>query len=114
MNIIINNIEINKYELLHYINSRKKIQAIKVLKDKTNLGLKDCKEVIDNLELNINFYDNKPFEPSKEIENNKQLIESTKPFKGKHVIKTRRNYKNYIILLLLIGLAVLTYMYLTK
>ncbi len=61
MKIIINNIKINKYELLHLINSGKPLSAIKLVKIKTNMGLKKSKDVIDNLSDDTNFYDNNDF-----------------------------------------------------
>lgn len=114
MIITINDIEINKYELLHLINSNKKIQAIKVVKIQTGLNLKDCKEIIDNLSKNQNFYDRKPFVTKADYKDLKAQSQLSKPNKGKHVIKPSTNYKNYVILFLLICFFVLLYMYYTK
>jgi hypothetical protein len=63
MIIRFNNIELNKYELLHLINTGKKLNAIKLLKDKTQMDLKECKDLIDNLSDDPYFYDEKDYRP---------------------------------------------------
>ena len=114
MIITINNIEINKYELLHLINSGKKLSAIKLIKVKTNMGLKSCKDVIDNLSDNPNFYDGNAYVPETDFVEAYDKPKRTKPRKGSHVIKNTSNYKNYVILFLLLCIIVLVYMYYTK
>jgi len=56
MYIHINNIKMNKYELLSMINSNLKLVAIATLKAKTDISLKVAKECIDNLEKNSQYY----------------------------------------------------------
>ncbi|WP_299121574.1 hypothetical protein [uncultured Winogradskyella sp.] len=115
MIIRINNIELNKYELLHLINSGKSLSAIKLVKDKTNMGLKECKDVIDNLIENPNFYDGKDYIPETKILKayNKPIKQRSK--RGSHIIKSNNsNYKNYVIIFLLLCIVILVYMYNTK
>jgi hypothetical protein len=61
MIIRFNNIKLNKYELLHLINNGKKLNAIKLVKDKTKMGLKECKDLIDNLSDDPYLYDGKDY-----------------------------------------------------
>lgn len=115
MNITINNIEINKYELLHLINSGKKLSAIKVVKTKTRMGLKECKDVIDNLSDNPNFYDDNAYIPERAFVEDYEKLKIKQPKRENHVIKSNTsNYKNYIILFLLLCIVVLIYMYYSK
>lgn len=114
MTIKINNIELNKMELLQLINNGKKTHAIKLIKTKSNLTLKDCKEIIDNLEINPNYYNGETIiktEESRIKDQQKTVIKS----KGMHIIKNNSfNTKTYIIVFLLICIAILLYMYNTK
>jgi len=110
----INNIEINKYELLHLINNGKKINAIKLVKDKTKMGLKECKDIVNNLSDNPNFYDGKDYKP--ETDYMETFEKSKRPLKkrGSHIIENKSNSKNYIILILLLVSIVLGYLYINK
>jgi len=45
--ITINGIALNKTKLLVFIYEDKKIQAIKYIKDATNLDLRESKEIVD-------------------------------------------------------------------
>ncbi|MFS4491715.1 ribosomal protein L7/L12 [Maribacter sp. 2308TA10-17] len=58
MKIIINDIEFPKEELLKLIRESK-IQAIKMVLEATNIGLKDAKDIIDDLANDPNCYDSK-------------------------------------------------------
>lgn len=81
MIININNIEVNKRELLHLINNGTKLNAIKLVRDKTKMGLKECKDVIDNLSDDSNIYDGKIYVPETNfkvpIEKLKELRQGT-------------------------------------
>lgn len=111
MIITINNIEINKYELLHLINNGKKLSAIKLIKDKTKLSLKDCKDIVDNLEVNSNYYEGDTVLKT-EVSSSKVHNRTVQRKKGNHIISSNSsNAKNYIIVFLLIGIAILLYMY---
>jgi hypothetical protein len=115
MKIIINSIELNKYELLHLINSGKKLSAIKLVKTKTNMGLKECKDVIDNLSDNPNFYDDNDYVLETDFVEAYEKPKRIQSRKGSHVINSNTtNYKNYVILFLLLCIIVLVYMYYTK
>jgi len=115
MKIIINNVELNKYELLHLINNGKSLSAIKLVKDKTEMGLKECKDVIDNLSDDPYFYDSNDFIPEISFVEVNEKPKAQQPKRGNHVIKNNNsNYKNYVILFLLICIGLLVYMYNTK
>lgn len=115
MKIIINNIELNKYELLHFINNGKKLNAIKLVKTKTNLGLKECKDVINNLTDDPNFYDNNAYVSKTGFIDAYEKSKKTTSRKVSHIIKSNpTNYKNYVILFLLFFVVVLIYMYVSK
>lgn len=109
--IRINDVEINKQEILHFVNSGKLIQAIKNIIDKTGIGLKDCKEIVDNLVLNPNYYDGQTIQKTTVASFNNKF-HKTKRRKGSHVIidKSSRK-KNNIIVTLVILIIILVYMY---
>lgn len=110
----INNIEINKNEILHLLNNGKKIQAIKIIKDKTSIGLKDCKDIVDNLEMNPNYYDGQSIDRTSVASLKKKQIKSRRT-KGSHVISDDSSHtKNYIIITLVILIAILVYLYSIK
>lgn len=107
--IIINNVEIEKHDLLHLINNGKKLEAIKVIKSKSKIGLKDCKDIVDNLAMNPNFYDNQSVEQT--AIRNLESIKSNS-FKGSHILKNETShYKNYIFVVLLLVILGLVFMY---
>ncbi len=114
MIIKINNIDINKHELLHLIYSGKKLNAIKLVKTKTRLGLKECKDIVDNLSDNPNIYYGKDYKSETDyIESFKSPKRAIKN-KGSHIIPTKSNTKNYIILILVLAIIVLGYLYINK
>ena len=84
--IRINDCELSKTQLLHLINSKQKLKAIKLIKDKTNIGLKDCKDIVDQLESNPNYYDRQSI--SKTIVN----YSKTNQKKGSHLTKRISSY----------------------
>ncbi len=57
MDLIINGKRVDKSQLLYFLENNQKIVAIKFIKDRTDIGLKECKEIVDNLELNPDYYD---------------------------------------------------------
>lgn len=114
MIIRINNIELNKYELLHLINSGKKLNGIKLVKDKTKMGLKECKDVIDNLTDNPNFYDGNDYMPETDFVNIIEKSEIKRTTGGSHILEHKSNTKNYIIIILLLALIILGYFYINK
>ena len=114
MKITINTIEINKYELLHLINSGKKLNAIKLVKIKTNIGLKECKDIIDNLSKNPNYYDDKDYISQTSFVEDYEKSQVKQPKRGSHIIESKSNTKNYIIAIVLLTLIVLIYLYINK
>ena len=110
----INNIEINKYELLHLINRGKKLHAIKLIKTKTRLGLKECKDIVDNLSENPTFYDGQDYRPETGYTETFEKPTRSRNNRGSHIIENKSNSKNYIILILLLVSIVLGYLYINK
>ncbi|MDY7395166.1 ribosomal protein L7/L12 [Aureibaculum sp. 2210JD6-5] len=115
--IIINNIVLDKAKLLRLIDKNKKIQAVKYVKDETNLGLKSCKDIVDNLSENPNYYDGEEntimAAPTLKKRNviQKNIDRETK---RSHIIKNRPfDIKNAFIVFLLIVIFILVFL-LTK
>lgn len=101
----INDNELNKKTILTFIKENKIISAIKYVRDFANIGLKDAKDIVDNLAKDENFYDNKKIilNKRKSIINK---IKKSKKRKGNHVIKKSNNqYKIIVIFILIIFLA---------
>lgn len=110
--LLVNGVSIDKSMLMQYIQKNKKIQAIKYLKDHLNLGLKECKEIVDNLSDNSNYYPNNTILISTEIEAHEMHYDKFNPRskKGSHFIGNQpSNTKNYIIVLLLAIICILIY-----
>lgn len=107
--IRINDCELSKIQLLHLINNQQKPKAVKLIKDKTDIGLKDCKDIVDQLESNPNYYDRQSI--SKTIVN----YSKTNQKKGSHLIKENSsNKKNLLVLLLILLAFIMLYMYSIK
>lgn len=124
MNIIINDKAVPKTELLQLIK-KSKIRAIRRLRKYAQIGLKDAKDVVDNLAKNPNHYDNLAFETPKVDEKglgssiddlkNSQKEEASsqrKPIAGSHFLKPNRS--NKLLFLGLIGFALLLIYYFIK
>lgn len=113
--IVINNIEVDKKQLLQLINKNRKIQAIKLIKDQTGLGLKECKDIVDNLSDDSTFYDSKTYiSKSDDVEIAQKPLRQGN-YRGSHIIKTEgTRTNNYIILALLICVILLSYLYIMK
>ncbi|NRD18729.1 hypothetical protein HNV08_01615 [Winogradskyella eckloniae] len=109
--IYINDHIIDKQRILYFIQKGNKIKAIKFIKTKTGLSLKDCKTIVDNLALNPSYYDDKNI--VKPITTRfKNDLKSVKRTRGKHFISDHTsNYKNYIILILIAIIVFLLYIF---
>ena len=125
MNIKINDDECPKEQLLGLIE-RNKIQAIIFIRNIVNIGLKDAKEIVDNLDHNPNYYDNITIKKiTKDFIENEQMIVDVKNDdnkgpsineerkKGSHFIK-RNNSSRGLIIFGLFFLIVLLVYFLTK
>ncbi|MFT5669174.1 MAG: hypothetical protein ACI9DK_003386 [Vicingaceae bacterium] len=129
MDIIINGKRVDKSQILYYLENGQKIVAIKVIKDLTNIGLKECKEIIDNLELNSDYYDGE----EQVIETNLNFSnDETSEFKPAYVDdykkaevsrsrsgnylkdKADSRYDTYIILFIVFCLIVVGYIFFNK
>ncbi len=129
MDIIINGKRVDKSQILFYLENEQKIVAIKFIKDRTNIGLQECKEIVDNLELNPDYYDGE----EQIIEINRDFYEdetsdlkqdSVEYFKKQEVTKTRRGnylkdkadtkYDAYIILFIVFVVIVTGYIFFNK
>lgn len=120
MDIIINNIRIEKNYLLELLANNQKLLAIKHLKERSNLGLKECKNVIDNLESNPEYYDGAIHTINSDIEeiDDELLTESPKqtnypPRKSKY-LKDNNNSNTYIVIFILFCIAVAVYFFLNN
>lgn len=124
MNIIINDKAVPKTELLQLIK-KSKIRAIKRLKKYAQIGLKDAKDVVDNLAMNPNHYDNLAFEKStvgekglgsiiEDLKNSQKEGDSNhrRPIAGSHFLKPKRS--NKLLFFGLIGFALLIIYYFLK
>jgi hypothetical protein len=118
MNIIINGKEVPKAELLLLIK-KSKLRAVKRLKIFTHIGLKDAKDIIDNLVKNPNYYDGRVIEETidgfkgdesstTDLKNAQNEGNSTqkKPIAGSHFLKPNRS-SNKLLIFGLIGFALL-------
>jgi hypothetical protein len=65
--LLINGIAIDKIKLMQYIQSNRKLQAIKFLCEATKIGLKESKDIVDILTFNPDFYPNNEILTSTEI-----------------------------------------------
>lgn len=103
MKIKINNQEFYKSELLKLVN-KSKLEAIHYIRSTSNISLKEAKEIIENLEKNPDYFDNKHSESqSKNIERKV----------GSHIIKKDNKNKIWFFITLLI-LASLLYLLINK
>lgn len=111
--ITINNIVLDKLKLLRLIDNNKKIQAIKYIKDETNLGLKASKDIVDNLEENPDYYSDKKntiIASVPKTSNAKRKLKGHNA-KGSHIIKNKQSLsKNAIIIFLLIVICLLIFL----
>lgn len=115
MNIIINGTLLDKSQIQTLIANNNKIQVIKYAKDKTNLGLKDCKNIVDNLYDNLNFYDGKDHKIGMVYSEILKESEASKPSKGNHIINDNTSKtKTYIIIFLIICLFISGVLYYIK
>ena len=95
----INNKKIDTKHIETLIKEEKIISAIKYVRGIANIGLKDSKNIIDNLIENSNFYDNEEIhiiEREEVIEN----LDKNQKRKGSHFIK--RENKTYLFLLFIV------------
>lgn len=110
MPLIINDHELNLQEVNALISKNKKLEAIKYIKVRTAIGLKECKAIVENLARDPNFY------------NAETIISTTIPIpdslehstahnhqkKGNHIISEGSNHtKTYIILILFIVILII-------
>ena len=103
MSLIINNVVLNKEEILALIHNNSKIQAIKYVRDSTKLGLKESKDIVDNLADDPNFYDGKINTAEIPDIRFSEQPSTKKPFRGNHIKSNRSpQIKNYVIVFLLL------------
>lgn len=95
----INNKKIDTEPILHLIEKGKTIAAIKYVRSNTNIGLKESKNIVDNLSINKSFYDN---ERLFFTEHNSNIKKRNKRRKGNHIIKKSKSKTYFFIVILLI------------
>ncbi|WP_299765631.1 ribosomal protein L7/L12 [uncultured Dokdonia sp.] len=123
MSISINNIRINKTEILSLINSQKKLSAIKRVREQLHVGLKEAKDIVDHLDEDPNYYDGKNhmidmiprelFNDSNSIKTS-QTVKSHQQKRTPFIERRKTGFKTYIILFLIGCIIILTYLYITK
>ncbi|BAX79330.1 hypothetical protein [Labilibaculum antarcticum] len=129
MDLIINGKRVDKSQLLYFLENQQKLVAVKFIKDRTNIGLQECKEIVDNLELNPDYYNgvegiikiNRNFH---EYETSDLKPNSIQDLKEPEVTKTRKGnylkdkadtkYDAYIILFIVFVVIVTAYIYYNK
>ncbi|MFK7832426.1 MAG: hypothetical protein AB8B52_04045 [Winogradskyella sp.] len=112
MNFKINNIDINTLELLELINSGKTLEAIKLIKAKTRIGLKECKNIVDNLIENPNFYDDKDYDSERDYIEDFGKPKKRQRNRGQHILENKSNTNNYLVIAVILVLIILVYFYL--
>jgi len=126
MYISINNHKIDKSNILTLIQSQKKLTAIKYVREQLHIGLRESKDIVENLEKDPTYYDGKnhvideiPLELLSHVNqlNNPQFKTTIRDHTNKStplIQKTKNNTKTYIIIGLVIGIIVLAYFYSIK
>ncbi|WP_346883590.1 hypothetical protein [uncultured Algibacter sp.] len=109
MDITINNVKINKSKVINLMNDSK-LRAIKFVREEAKIGLKEAKDIIDNLSEKSDFYDLQPFDVNKiSPDNIKQDVSlssnnsNQKNKKGAHFIKTKNSKLSIIFVLILLA-----------
>lgn len=102
---VINN-TIDKSKVIGLLKSNKKIAAIKYIREQTGFGLKQSKNIADNLAANSNFYGGgyPDFEASTTQEN-------TTPQRGNHIKVYNTNRNNKLLLAILIAIILSIYLF---
>ncbi|WP_340202120.1 hypothetical protein [Ascidiimonas sp. W6] len=101
MYIKINENQLDKSKLLMLLRKGKKIQAIKYIRDQTNLGLKISKDIADNLDRNPDFYDEGKNQSFTSASSKKKM--ALRPNKGSHFMESKSNSTTFVILFILIA-----------
>ncbi len=123
MNIQINDKVIPKSTIADILKQNK-LAAIIFLRTNVGIGLKDAKEIIDNLEQNIDHYDGahiqtskvESFQESKEIlrdlkkENRRSMSFQRRSKRGSHILPNNSSKRIYLYIVIL--LAILLFYYL--
>lgn len=98
--ITVNDTKLNLDDVCSIITQNNKLAAIKYIKNHTNIGLKECKDIVDNLESDPYFYDGETeiTLTLPNLEDHHQKLHEHKR-KGNHIISEgSSNIKNYIVL----------------
>ncbi len=126
MYISVNNHKIDKTKILSLIQSQKKLTAIKYVREQLHIGLRESKDIVENLEKDPTYYDGKnhvtdmiPPELLSDASplNNPQFKTTIRDHTNRStslIQKTKNNTKTYIIIGLVICIIVLAYFYSIK
>ncbi len=104
--ILINGSNLDKQKLLQYIENDKKLEAIKYVKAVTRIGLKQCKDIVENLAENPNYYEGDVVDIAQSTREKptkgKNSVRMKRPTKkGNHVIQSgTSNFKTYVAIIL--------------
>ena len=118
MKITVNNYNLDLDIVNKLIANNSKIEAIKHIKGQVNIGLKECKTIVDNLDSNPYYYDGETEitieHPTLEVlDSHPKSHKHSK--KGSHIIEENKGgFKNYVIIALVIGLVIFGYLYINK
>lgn len=118
----INDIPIDLSSLLDVIYNDSKINAVKRLKDKTNIGLKHCKDIVDNLAKTPIYYvhqNNKLYFNNVNVENNNDNCDGTTQNQitahyDSVINRPKSNFKAHILLVILLVASLLAVLLLVK
>ncbi len=122
MYISINNIQVDKTKILSLIQNQKKIAAIKLIREQLQIGLRESKDIVDNLDQDPTYYDGKNHTIDMippELFNDSNTIKTSRITKRDQqqrtpiIERTKTNTKTYIIIFLIICLIILGYLYST-
>ncbi|PKG51796.1 ribosomal protein L7/L12 [Olleya sp. 1-3] len=114
MNIVINNITLDKEIILELI-SESQLAAIKYVRAKTDLGLKESKDIVDNLKANPEYYDGKPHTIAFEVPDMDKDIQNIKKQSSNGMLYSKPNQvKKYVLIILAICLVAALYLFLNQ
>lgn len=101
MTITVNNRELDLKTVLSIIKNSNKLEAIKYVRAQVQVGLKESKNIVDNLDVNPNFYQGETEiiikHPLLDLNNKTQHAK-----KGSHIIKENNSSNKQAIIIALI------------
>ncbi|APG65325.1 hypothetical protein LPB136_08155 [Tenacibaculum todarodis] len=97
MKIQINNKQFDKSELIKLI-AKNKLQVIIHIRNVANIGLKDAKEIVENLYKNPNYYDNSVIKiAEKDFSEKESIILDRKNNTTERILNTHKKFGSHIV-----------------